>query len=246
MTVDMTNPKLGILMLDTQFPRILGDAGNPDTYPMDVVIHIVENVSSLDVVNDQQMPPKILQQFIDAAQSLEQKGVSAITSTCGFLFKEQVQISNAVGVPVMVSSLSLYAEIKRDIGSDKIIILTASSTDLVSLIHSSDEIEKDDVVIIGMENCNAFSQAILQDKNNQSTDLDVEEITNFVKIQVVNSLNMNTDIGAVLIECGNLPPYISAIKTVTDLPVYSILDGVEQIMSGTNAALTREKASWHE
>jgi hypothetical protein len=86
----------------------------------------------------------------------------------------------------------------------------------------------------------------LQDKNNQSTDLDVEEITNFVKSKVANSLNMNTDIGAVLIECGNLPPYISAIKTVTDLPVYSILDGVKQIMSGTNAALTCEKASRHE
>jgi hypothetical protein len=146
----------------------------------------------------------------------------------------------------MVSSLSLYAEIKRKIGSDKIVILTASSTDLVSLINSSNEIDKDDVVIIGMENSNAFSQAILQDKNNQSTDLDVEEITNFVKCKVANSLNMNIDIGAILIECGNLPPYISAIKTVTDLPVYSILDGVEQIMSGTNAALTREKASWHE
>jgi hypothetical protein len=246
MTVDMTNPKLGILMLDTQFPRILGDAGNPDTYQMEVLILTVENVSSLDVVNDQQLSQEARQKFINAAITLEKNGVSAITSTCGFLYKEQVQISNAVRVPVMVSSLSLYRKIKREIGSDKIIILTASSKDLVSLIHSSNEIEIDDVVIIGMENCNAFSQAILQDKNNQSTDLDVEEITNFVKSKVANSLNMNTDIGAVLIECGNLPPYISAIKTVTDLPVYSILDGVKQIMSGTNAALTCEKASRHE
>lgn len=233
-------------MLDTQFPRILGDAGNPDTYPMDVVIHIVENVSSLDVVNDQQMPSTILQQFIDAAQSLEQKGVSAITSTCGFLFKEQVQISNAVGVPVMVSSLSLYAEIKRGIGSDKIIILTASSTDLVSLIHSSDEIEKDDVVIIGMEYCSAFSNVILRDKQDQLEELRSEEIEEFIKSKLIGLLSVRNDIGAILIECGNLPPYISAIKTVTDLPVYSILDGVEQIMSGTNAALTCKKASWHE
>ena len=47
--------KLGILMLDTQFPRILGDAGNPDTYAMDVVIQIVENVGSLDSMVQQKV-----------------------------------------------------------------------------------------------------------------------------------------------------------------------------------------------
>lgn len=223
--------KLGILMLDTQFPRILGDAGNPDTYAIDVVIHIVENVGSLDVVNDQQMPPKILQQFIDAAQSLEQEGVSAITSTCGFLFKEQDSISAAVDIPVMVSPLSLYCDIKNKIGRKKVVILTASETDLIALLHSSDDIEIDEVEIIGMEKCAAFSEAILRDKQDQLKDLRSDEIEEFIKSNLIEILSDRNDIGAILIECGNLPPYISAIKTVTDLPVYSILDGVEQIMS---------------
>lgn len=223
--------KLGILMLDTQFPRILGDAGNPDTYAIDVVIHIVENVGSLDVVNDQQMPPKILQQFIDAAQSLEQEGVSAITSTCGFLFKEQDSISAAVDVPVIVSPLSLYSDIKNKIGRKKVVILTASETDLITLLHSSDDIEIDEVEIIGMEKCAAFSEAILRDKLDQLKDLRSDEIEEFIKSNLIELLSDRNDIGAILIECGNLPPYISAIKTVIDLPVYSILDGVEQIMS---------------
>ncbi len=227
----MMDQKLGILMLDTQFPRILGDAGNPDTYAIDVVIHIVENVGSLDVVNDQQMPPKILQQFIDAAQSLEQEGVSAITSTCGFLFKEQDSISAAVDIPVMVSPLSLYSDIKSSIGRKKVAILTASETDLITLLHSSDDIEIDEVEIIGMEKCAAFSEAILRDKQDQLKDLRSDEIEEFIKSNLIERLSDRNDIGAILIECGNLPPYISAIKTVIDLPVYSILDGVEQIMS---------------
>lgn len=227
----MMDQKLGILMLDTQFPRILGDAGNPDTYTTDVVIHIVKNVSSLDVVNDQQMPPKILQQFIDAAQSLEQEGVSAITSTCGFLFKEQDSISAAVDIPVMVSPLSLYCDIKNKIGRKKVVILTASETDLITLLHSSDDIEIDEVEIIGMEKCAAFSEAILRDKQDQLKDLRSDEIEEFIKSNLIEILSDRNDIGAILIECGNLPPYISAIKTVIDLPVYSILDGVEQIMS---------------
>ena len=223
--------KLGILMLDTQFPRILGDAGNPDTYTTDVVIQIVENVGSLDVVNDQQMPPKILQQFIDAAQSLEQEGASAITSTCGFLFKEQDSISAAVDIPVMVSPLSLYSDIKSSIGRKKVVILTASETDLITLLHSSDDIEIDKVEIIGMEKCAAFSEAILRDKQEQLKDLRSDEIEEFIKSNLIELLSDRNDIGAILIECGNLPPYITAIKSVTDLPVYSILDGVEQIMS---------------
>ena len=223
--------KLGILMLDTQFPRILGDAGNPDTYTTDVVIHIVENVSSLDVVNDQQMPSDILQQFIDAARSLEQEGVSAITSTCGFLFKEQDSISAAVDVPVMVSPLSLYGDIKNKIGRLKIAILTASERDLISLLHPSKDIEINEVEIIGMEDCTAFSEAILRDKQDQLKDLRSDEIEEFIKSNLIELLSDRTDIGAILIECGNLPPYIPAIKSVTDLPVYSILDGVEQIMS---------------
>lgn len=227
----MMDQKLGILMLDTQFPRILGDAGNPDTYAIDVVIHIVENVGSLDVVNDQQMPPKILQQFIDAARSLEQEGVSAITSTCGFLFKEQDSISAAVDIPVMVSPLSLYSDIKSSIGRKKVAILTASETDLITLLHSSDDIEIDEVEIIGMEKCAAFSEAILRDKQDQLKDLRSDEIEEFIKSNLIERLSDRNDIGAILIECGNLPPYISAIKTVIDLPVYSILDGVEQIMS---------------
>jgi aspartate/glutamate racemase len=227
----MMDQKLGILMLDTQFPRILGDAGNPDTYTTDVVIQIVENVGSLDVVNDQQMPPKILQQFIDAAQSLEQEGASAITSTCGFLFKEQDSISAAVDIPVMVSPLSLYSDIKSSIGRKKVVILTASETDLITLLHSSDDIEIDKVEIIGMEKCAAFSEAILRDKQEQLKDLRSDEIEEFIKSNLIELLSDRNDIGAILIECGNLPPYITAIKSVTDLPVYSILDGVEQIMS---------------
>lgn len=227
----MTNHKLGILMLDTQFPRILGDAGNPDTYPMNVVIEVVKDVSSLDVVNDKPMPEDVRERFIDAAKSLEASGVSAIISTCGFLFKEQDRIASAVDVPVMVSSLSLYQDIKRKAGAGKIVILTASKSDLSVLIQSSGNIVADEIEIIGMERCEAFSQAILQVKQRQSEILKTDEIETFLKKEIMHLLNTDTDINAILIECGNLPPYIPAIKSMTDLPVYSILDGVDQMIS---------------
>lgn len=226
----MTNHKLGILMLDTQFPRILGDAGNPDTYSNDVIIHVVEGVSSLDVVNDKAMPDVVRQKFIDAAKSLEASGVSAIISTCGFLFKEQDRIASAVDVPVMVSSLSLYQDVKRKAGAGKIVILTASKSDLSALLQSSDYILADEVEIIGMERCEAFSQAVLQEKQKQSDILKTDEIEMFLKKEITHLLKSDADINAILIECGNLPPYIPAIKSVTDLPVYSILDAVDQMM----------------
>lgn len=221
---------LGILMLDTQFPRILGDAGNPETYPVDVIIHVVKGVSSLDVVTDQQISMDVKQRFVNAAQSLENDGATAITSTCGFLFNEQDMISRAVKVPVMVSSLSLYRKIKSEVGFKKVAILTASEMDLCSLIRRSQDIAIDDVAIIGMEKCNAFSDAILQDRGNQSTNLRIQDIAEFIQAKLSALLSENSDIGAILLECGNLPPYISVIKSLTDLPVYSILDGVDQLL----------------
>ncbi len=74
---------IGILMLETVFPRIPGELGNATSFSYPVRYHIVKGASPEKVVRKQD--PALLEPFIQGAQELERFGVKAITTNCGFL-----------------------------------------------------------------------------------------------------------------------------------------------------------------
>ena len=99
----MAQKSLGILMLDTSFPRIPGDVGNIRTYNFPVRTKTVAGATVQRVVFE--ADPSLLDAFIGAARELEAAGVAAITSSCGFLSPLQEGVARAVQVPVFLSSL---------------------------------------------------------------------------------------------------------------------------------------------
>ncbi len=94
----MTKPTLGILMLDTTFPRIPGDVGNERSYDFPIRMRTVRGATVQRVVFE--ADPTLLEDFVAAAQELEAAGVAAITSSCGFLSPLQVKVAQAVNVPL--------------------------------------------------------------------------------------------------------------------------------------------------
>ena len=89
---------VGILMLDAQFPRIIGDMGNAQTWPFPVHYKIVRQASPDKVVRGQARD--MLDNFIAAGRELIADGVDGITTNCGFLALYQEQLSQALQVPV--------------------------------------------------------------------------------------------------------------------------------------------------
>jgi hypothetical protein len=73
---------IGILTLDTKFPRVPGDIGNASTFNFPVRLKVVKNASIDRVVK--KGDPSLLEPFIRAARELENEGVKAITTSCGF------------------------------------------------------------------------------------------------------------------------------------------------------------------
>src|SRR6185295_15048246 len=73
---------VGILMLDTRFPRIPGEMGNATTFDFPVRYHRVSGASPDRVVRQGQR--ELLPSFIEGARFLEREGVRAITTNCGF------------------------------------------------------------------------------------------------------------------------------------------------------------------
>ena len=123
---------IGILMLDTAFPRIPGDAENAESYPFPVRIRAVRGAGSPDIVRGARPPEHLVKSFVDTARALEAEGAVGVISTCGFLVHIQQELAVALRIPVMASALSLYPSLRVVLGGRPIGVLTASQDSLLS------------------------------------------------------------------------------------------------------------------
>lgn len=236
----MTTPKmnhrhLGILSLDTQFPRIVGDVGNPDSYPFSARVKVVEGADATKVVKDGLPDEAILRKFEAAARSLQDEGASAIVSTCGFLITAQSRIAAQVDIPVMLSALlmlpSICAMTHGPVG-----ILTASRAALGTMALEAAQVRPEDVVVQGMENMPVFTSAFLATRDQQVLEFDRDLMEQAVVAQAKALIHTAPDVGAIVLECGNLPPYAEAIRVATGRPVFHLLDAANMMMAASGSA----------
>ena len=89
---------LAILMLDTRFPRVLGDIGNAGTWPFPVLFKVVGGATSNRVVR--QGAAGLTETFVAAAKEVVAMGADGIGTTCGFLSLFQKDIAAAAIRPV--------------------------------------------------------------------------------------------------------------------------------------------------
>ena len=97
---------IGILMLDTRFPRIIGDIGNANTFRTHVRYRTVRNITK-GPITEKNIEKELLFPFLEAAKSLEAEGCKAITTSCSFLAGYQQRLADAVHIPVFTSTLLL-------------------------------------------------------------------------------------------------------------------------------------------
>src|SRR5271156_1276586 len=120
---------VGILMLETRFPRIPGDMGNAETWPFPVLYKVVPGASPRRVVCEK--AEGLLDEFLAAADELVRLGADGVTTTCGFLSLYQREIAAHVGVPVATSSLMQIPFIERVLPPGKRVgVLTVSAANL--------------------------------------------------------------------------------------------------------------------
>ena len=103
---------VGILMLETSFPRVLGDIGNAATWPFPVMYRVVPDASPDHVVR--RRGEGLLEAFISAGRDMVRHGADGITTNCGFLALFQDELATALGVPVATSSLMQVPFVERN------------------------------------------------------------------------------------------------------------------------------------
>ncbi|RJE80097.1 aspartate/glutamate racemase family protein [Paracoccus sp. JM45] len=221
---------IGILSLDTAFPRILGDAGNPASYHLPARVRVVSGADSPLIVRDGQPTPQLIGAFIDAARQLEAEGACLITSTCGFLIQIQDKVAASVSIPVMLSSLSLLPTIRAMTGKGPIGVITASAPALGNAAITAARVPKEAVRIIGLQDSNLFSRTFLLPKRDQIRAFQPADMAAEVVSAAQILVTRSPEIAAILFECGNLPPYAKEVAQATGLPVFTMLDGARLIL----------------
>jgi Asp/Glu/Hydantoin racemase len=210
---------VGILMLDTRFPRIPGDMGNAATFPFPVRYHRVPGADPDLVVR--RGAAGLLSAFIEGARQLEQEGVGAITTNCGFLVTFQRELAAAVRVPVFASSLLLVPLVHRLLPPRRRVgILTVSATTLSSDHLAGAGIGPDiPIAVAGLETEKEFTRVLLGDELVLDVDVAREEHVRVARQLVAR----HPDVGAIVLECTNMPPYSADIQRETGLPVFDIV-----------------------
>jgi hypothetical protein len=218
---------LGILMLDTKFPRVEGDIGNAKTWPFPVKYYIVENVIPNKIMG--KVPFKeTLQQFIYSAISIESCGVRAITTSCGFLAIFQNHISKHLSVPFISSALMTVPLVSNILGNRKIGILTERAQNLTEEHFQGVGWSQSDynVEIYGMNKDAVFPQVFIGNRD----EANLLELENDIR-KLAERVEKNSSVHALVLECTNFVPWSHLISSITGLPVFHIVNTVELVVN---------------
>ena len=143
---------IGILMLESNFPRIIGDVGNALTYDFPVVHRCIKGVLPIDVVRGNN--DNIVNLFIIAGKELQNEyGIKALTTSCGFLGKYQNILTDELDIPVFTSSLIQLPTVSQLIRGKKTLIVTADADTLTDeyITNACGDVDRDTYRIVGTQ-----------------------------------------------------------------------------------------------
>ena len=216
---------IGVIMVNKKKARIPGDVGNASTFDFPVRYQVVEEAST---ETHRRADRSLTVPFIEAAKNLEKEGVKAITTCCGFLAFFQKEISDSVNIPVFTSSLLFLPMVCRMIRSDqKVGVITAEAPFLDKRYFDAVGVDQNLVVVAGMENEPEFRRAVLDDEPSIDPDKMRRDIVKVASTLVAK----HPEVGAIVLECTQLPPYARAVQEAVHLPVFDIITLTNMVYS---------------
>lgn len=211
----MSGIPIGIVLLNVGYPIVPGNVANACTWNFPVSYVKVNNVDSPRLHTKD---PTIIDELAASANELvKENGVRAVICACGYFGRWQKQLRERVDVPVYASSLIQIPMIKMGLKKDqKIGVLCAVTRTFDNeLLECCGVDDPSCLVIKSMEEAPEFS-AIPRDRDTMNNTKCREEFIQAAKEMVAE----HPEIGAILLECSDMPPYAAAIQDAVNLPVY--------------------------
>jgi Asp/Glu/hydantoin racemase len=222
---------IGILMLDTVFPRLVGDIGNARTFSVPVKYRVVPGVD-VATLTERNAETGLVEPFLRAAQALEAEGCRAITTSCSFPAGFQRRLADAVHIPVFASTLLLAPMLHTMLNRDRTIGILSDCPDLMTDAYFREAGwtgEQIPVCVSGPVPDSEFSRLILGDYPEGS----LAELERCIREMAERHIRQYPHTGAILLECSNFAPFSHLIQRVTGVPVF----GLNQLVEYMDACL---------
>jgi hypothetical protein len=210
---------LGVLMLDTRFVRFPGEIGNGATWSVPLQFKIVRGATPERVIEDQGRG--LLDPFVDAAQELIDLGVRGITTSCGFLALFQRELSARLSVPVATSALLQAPMIERMLPAGKRVGILTINRDALTDAHLAAVGVDRTTPIAGMPADSLFRRVFTDQV--QSSEDDFRTLEREMVEAAAALVAEHPEVGAIVFECTNMPPFAAAVRKATGLPVFDVV-----------------------
>lgn len=210
-------------MLDTRFPRIEGDVGNPASFDFPVIFRTMQGIGSADAVAAHPDRPRVLAALKANAEALAAEGAVGLSTSCGFLALYQKDLEQVSPVPVATSALLLI----RTLAGKKVGVITASAENLTPA-HFAAVDAPPDTPVAGLPADSSFAATFL--RNGLTLDRDAVEAEAIAAGRAL--LRDHPGIDVIVLECTNLPPYRKALAEALGVPVLDVLDLLRNFRKG--------------
>ena len=219
------NAKIGLLRWEKghvpqglmQLEQLKGNSTNPESYPFPVDMRHVEGACTETIITHPSQA--VCDKFIEIGKEMQAEGVKAITGSCGFNAIFQKQVSEALDIPVFLSSLLQIPFVAQIIAPNKkIAVMTAYGASLTAehfKYCGVDDMSR--IIVLGLEGCPEWNSIF--EKEDESVDMDLVEKE--IMGTALDAVKEHPEIGAFVLECTDLPPFGPAIREATGLPVFS-------------------------
>ena len=210
--------RVGIVMLDTQFPRVPGDIGNATTWPFPVLFKVVRGASPQRTNTKRE--GWIIGAFVEAAKELVAEGADGITTSCGFLSVYQDELAAQCGVPVAASALMQIPFVERLLPPGQRVGVITANSETLGVEHLEAAGASPDTPVVGAQEIGSAWPPSLIPIDNPTWDMAAAE-ADFLGAGE-RLVYQHPEVGAVVLECTNMPPFARALREHLRRPVYDI------------------------
>lgn len=207
---------VGIVVINAWYPFFPGNVANASTFEFPVLFKIIKNASLEQIMCGD---PALLPAIIEAGNELVGQGVRCIVGACGSFAYYQQEAAAALSVPVFLSSMLQVPLILASLQpSQRLGVITASPTALNDRVFEQCNItEPSRLAIIGAKDLSGF-KGVMECNGRLDSALLERQLVDLAK----SFVDENIDLGAILLQCSDLPPYAYAIQRAVNLPVFDM------------------------